>query len=139
MLFRSNEGFWARSGSDFTARLDECGVVTSRLGSPNSQISDESTELLDQMNGLEAITMNAFPNPFSSVVKFGVFLPEDQQVKFAIYDMFGKQIATLADRELAAGKYVFDFNALNVSAGIYNAVLQTETKQLVQRIVRSED
>ena len=133
-----NAGFWARSGSDFTAFLETCNAVTSRLGLLSTQ-EENTTELLNDIEEGYTVTMNAYPNPFSSLVKFGLYLPQDDHVKFSIYNMFGKEIAVLAERELAAGKYVFNFNSSNHNAGIYNVVLITSEKQMVKRIVKARE
>ena len=61
-----------------------------------------------------------YPNPFNPVtnIKFG--LPKGSFVTLKIYDMLGKEVASLINNtNLAAGNYTYDFNAVNVPSGIY--------------------
>ncbi|NOS84609.1 MAG: T9SS type A sorting domain-containing protein [Ignavibacteria bacterium] len=61
-----------------------------------------------------------YPNPFNPVtnIKFG--LPKGSFVTLKIYDMLGKEVASLINNlNMAAGNYTYDFNAVNVPSGIY--------------------
>lgn len=60
-----------------------------------------------------------FPNPFnpSTQIKFSV--PQTSDVKVLITDLLGREVATLVNDNLAAGNYSVDFNASNLSSGIY--------------------
>ena len=61
-----------------------------------------------------------YPNPFNPVtnIKFG--LPKGSFVSLKIYDMLGREVASLINNmNLAAGNYTYDFNAVNVPSGIY--------------------
>lgn len=61
-----------------------------------------------------------YPNPFNPVtnIKFG--LPKGSFVTLKIYDMLGKEVASLINNmNMAAGNYTYDFNAINVPSGIY--------------------
>jgi len=77
-----------------------------------------------QQNGSEVpqvYTLNQnYPNPFNPVtnIKFG--LPKGSFVTLKVYDMLGKEVASLVNNlNLAAGNYTYDFNAVNVPSGIY--------------------
>lgn len=61
-----------------------------------------------------------YPNPFNPVtnIKFG--LPKGSFVTLKIYDMLGREVASLINNmNMAAGNYTYDFNAMNVPSGIY--------------------
>ncbi|MBE2226134.1 MAG: T9SS type A sorting domain-containing protein [Ignavibacteria bacterium] len=61
-----------------------------------------------------------YPNPFNPVtnIKFG--LPKGSFVTLKVYDMLGKEVASLVNNlNLAAGNYTYDFNAVNIPSGIY--------------------
>ena len=61
-----------------------------------------------------------YPNPFNPVtnIKFG--LPKSSFVTLKIYDILGREVAVLVNNlNIAAGNYVYDFNAANVPSGIY--------------------
>ncbi len=60
-----------------------------------------------------------FPNPFnpSTTIKFG--LPEASNVTLKIFDMLGREVATLVNQELSAGSHSYKFNGENYSSGMY--------------------
>ncbi len=80
-----------------------------------------------------------FPNPFnpSTTIKFTVpksANPSDR-VTLKVYDMLGKDIATLVNEDLSAGTYQFEWNAANLASGVYFYRLTsgafTETKKMI--------
>lgn len=62
-----------------------------------------------------------YPNPFNSQTKidYEIFLPG--HLSLIVYDILGREIATILNEEKAAGKYTIDFNASNydIPSGIY--------------------
>ncbi len=60
-----------------------------------------------------------YPNPFnpSTVIRFN--LPEKSFATLKVYDILGKQVAELVNGNLSAGEYKIDFNASELSAGVY--------------------
>lgn len=52
-------------------------------------------------------------------------LPQDGDVKMTVYDNSGKTVATILNGFNAAGYYTVDFNASNLSSGIYFYKLAT--------------
>jgi len=60
-----------------------------------------------------------YPNPFnpSTKIKFSIKVPGNVTLK--IYDVLGREIATLINNEYQAGSYSIDFNASGLSSGIY--------------------
>jgi hypothetical protein len=62
---------------------------------------------------------NNFPNPFnpSSTIKYD--LPQDVKVTLKVYDMLGREVATLVDIKQVAGTHTVEFNAAKFSSGVY--------------------
>ncbi len=60
-----------------------------------------------------------YPNPFNPITTIEFDIPEKSTVKIKIYDILGREITTLIDKELDAGKYKENFNANNLASGIY--------------------
>jgi len=67
-----------------------------------------------------------YPNPFnpSTVIKYNV--PQTAHVKITIFDMLGREIATLVNEEKSAGTYKVTFNASNLSSGVYFYRIQAD-------------
>ena len=60
-----------------------------------------------------------YPNPFNPTTVIQYSIPEVTNVKLTVYDMLGREIKTLVNREQSAGVYNVEFNAANFSSGVY--------------------
>jgi endoglucanase len=76
-----------------------------------------------------------YPNPFNPSTTISFSLPSKSIVSLKVFDLAGKEVASIVSQELSAGKYSRQWNAANMSSGIYFYQLQagtyTETKKLV--------
>jgi hypothetical protein len=84
-----------------------------------------------------------YPNPFNPSTKIKYNIPsviasgttQSQFVSLKVYDVLGNEVATLVNEEKPAGSYEVEFNAANLSSGIYFYKLQTgafvETKKMI--------
>lgn len=75
-----------------------------------------------------------FPNPFNPVTKFNYELPQDLNVSMKIYDMTGREVATLVNELQTAGYHTAEFNASNLSSGLYFAKLVAGNFTAVKKI-----
>ena len=61
-----------------------------------------------------------YPNPFNPMTKIDFQLPMDGKVSLKIYDITGREIATLVNNEFKkADYYTVMFNGSNLSSGVY--------------------
>jgi subtilisin-like proprotein convertase family protein len=60
-----------------------------------------------------------YPNPFNPVTNITFSIPSKNIVKLKVFDMLGKEIAVLINKEMNAGSYDIDFNGSKLSSGIY--------------------
>ncbi|MDP4195669.1 MAG: Ig-like domain-containing protein [Bacteroidota bacterium] len=60
-----------------------------------------------------------YPNPFNPSTTISYQLPQSSFVTLKIYDILGKEVATLVNENQAAGKYNINFNANSLTSGIY--------------------
>ena len=76
-----------------------------------------------------------YPNPFNPTTTISFGLPVKSYVSLKIFDYLGREIAIIVSEEMLAGSYSKQWNASNMSSGIYFYRLQagsfTETKKLV--------
>jgi photosystem II stability/assembly factor-like uncharacterized protein len=79
--------------------------------------------------------MQNYPNPFNPTTGIAFSLPSKSFVSLKIFDVIGREIATVVSEELPAGDYSRQWNATNLPSGIYFYRLQagtfTETRKLV--------
>ena len=76
-----------------------------------------------------------YPNPFNPTTTIPFSIPSNSYVSLKIYDLLGREIATIVSEEMPAGSYSRQWNASELSSGIYFYRIQAgnfiETKKLV--------
>lgn len=76
-----------------------------------------------------------YPNPFNPSTVINYSISENAHVVMKVYDALGSEAATLVNEEKPAGEYNVNFNAANLSSGIYFYVLKagsfTGTKKML--------
>jgi hypothetical protein len=60
-----------------------------------------------------------YPNPFNSNTKIKYKLPSDSHVHLKVYDLVGREVKDLVNKQQSAGAYEVNFNASNLSSGVY--------------------
>jgi hypothetical protein len=60
-----------------------------------------------------------YPNPFNPVTKISFAIPKNNFVTLKIYDISGREVATLINKEMTAGEYEATFDATKLSSGVY--------------------
>ena len=65
-----------------------------------------------------------YPNPFNSKTKIVYRLENDAFVTINVYDVFGKKVSTLVNRNQSSGEHEVTFNGENLSTGVYFYVFQ---------------
>jgi len=75
------------------------------------------------------------PNPFNSQTKLKIDVPKKGMVSVKVYDMLGREVATLVNSSMEPGTYEANYNASNLSSGVYfyrmNAYDFTDAKRMV--------
>ncbi len=76
-----------------------------------------------------------YPNPFNPETNIRFGLPKFSFVKLAVYDLLGREVASLVNEQLKPGSYEVDWNSLNYPSGVYYYRLHTEgyseTKKMI--------
>lgn len=76
-----------------------------------------------------------YPNPFNPTTKIKFEVSKLSKVKLIIYDVLGREIATLVNEQLKPGFYEIEWNGTKYASGIYFYKLITkdftETKKMV--------
>jgi len=107
------------------ARFDNVELVHAGTSVIESETSSPSSLILH----------SAYPNPFNSSTVIFFSLPSKSYVLLKVFDMMGREVATLVNEKLAAGNHFRQWNASNISSGVYFYRLQsgsvTETRKLV--------
>jgi hypothetical protein len=60
-----------------------------------------------------------YPNPFNPSTRIDYSVPQASKVSLKIYDMLGREVASLVDEYKEIGTYTVTFDASNLAGGIY--------------------
>jgi hypothetical protein len=76
-----------------------------------------------------------YPNPFNPSTKIDFVIPEAGFVIIKVYDILGREVASLINKEMKTGSYTVDFDASALSTGVYFYKLSsgsfTDTKKMI--------
>lgn len=75
-------------------------------------------QLNNNIPGNFSLSQN-YPNPFNPVTKINFSIPEGNNVKIDIYDALGRLVDELVSRYFPGGNYSVDFDASELSGGVY--------------------
>jgi hypothetical protein len=76
-----------------------------------------------------------FPNPFNPTTTIKYDVPKNTFVKIKVYDVTGKQVADLVNKEVEAGSYEVNWNGIENASGIYFYRIETKDYTKVLRMV----
>jgi photosystem II stability/assembly factor-like uncharacterized protein len=104
-------------------------LFTSNGGQPLVQISNNN-ELIPNTYQL----FQNYPNPFNSQTRIDFEILNRAFVNITVYDLRGKEVQSLVNDEKTTGRYSVNFNAQNISSGIYFTRMSVNGKS--QKIIK---
>jgi len=76
-----------------------------------------------------------YPNPFNPTTKLSFVIGHSSFASLKVYDVLGREVATIVDGFFSAGRYTRTFDASRLASGVYFYRLTTPaftaTKQMV--------
>ncbi len=69
---------------------------------------------------------NNYPNPFNPTTKIRYQLPRASNVSLKVFDILGREAATLVDEKQNQGTYIVEIHAANLASGVYFYRLQAD-------------
>ncbi len=117
-----NTTSYSKDSDVYFLKIAEQGGVTGIL--PGIQTVPESFELSQN-----------YPNPFNSQTIIQYVLKSNSFVTLKIYDVLGREVATIIDGQQAAGIHVVHFDANKLATGIYYYRLSTAQFSRVRKML----
>lgn len=105
------------SGKYFVKGSNDYMTKLNRLIKKNFGVEEENTTkgFLPE----EFTLMQNYPNPFNPITMIEYKIPMDTWVELKVYDILGREVKTMVDKFQAAGKYFVEFDASDLSSGVY--------------------
>jgi len=125
--------------------------ITNLWADPSIKLKYDITTSVEEDNVIptEFVLFQNYPNPFNPSTKIKFTIPttplnpspyqgegnRERFITLIVYDVLGKEVATLVNEERPAGNYEVEFNAANMPSGVYFYQLQAgsfaETKKMI--------
>lgn len=104
------------------------GVISYSIweDSSNGYLNLFAVKRIDPISGIKEgnsvdnfTLLQNYPNPFNPITRIQYSVAGYQNVNLSVYDVLGRNIATLVNEQKQPGSYFVDFNANNLASGIY--------------------
>ncbi|MGB5896471.1 MAG: T9SS type A sorting domain-containing protein, partial [Ignavibacteriaceae bacterium] len=82
-------------------------------------VIDNTTEVEDVDQPASFRLYQNYPNPFNPTTKITYSIPQRSLVLLKVYDVLGNEVATLVDEVKPVGEYEIEFEASELTSGIY--------------------
>ena len=141
-----NDARWNRIGNYTFSQDTLQRIFVSDAGSTGTYVVADAIKLIsydpateikseDEMLPDNIVLYPNFPNPFNPVTNIKYSVPNSVKVEIKIFDMLGREIQTLVDKEKSSGIHELNWNASKLSSGIYycrmKAGIFTRTSKMI--------
>ena len=76
-----------------------------------------------------------YPNPFNPSTRINFELPKAGFTTLSVYDILGRKVEILLNKELSEGRYSINFNASKLPSGVYIYILQSRGAMIVKKMM----
>lgn len=119
----NSSGCTLTGGSAQVNRPNVCFTIPDEIKNQSGNIPD-----------IYALHQN-YPNPFNPITRIDYDISKTGFVSLKVYDVLGREVRTLVNEEKVAGSYSVDFNAIDLTSGVYFYRLEADGFSDVKKMV----
>jgi beta-glucanase (GH16 family) len=125
--------FTVKQSCTLTATFtNSCGANSSQ----NFHIIVNPTDVKEKtISQNKFILSQNYPNPFNPGTEIKYTIPRRGFVTIKIFNLLGKEIAVLVNKEQNAGEYTTKFNAINLPSGVYLYRIQAGNYSFTKKMI----
>lgn len=114
------------AGRYFAGQIDEAMIYNVVLTDEQiKQLYDVKSGVMQERTLANKFTLQQnYPNPFNPATTISYTIPANLPVTLKVYDILGKEMATLVDEQQSIGSHTVSFDASALPSGIYVNKLQ---------------
>ena len=104
--------------------------IRARFAVPTAVAVDEAAEVPEQI-----VLYPNFPNPFNPTTSIRYALPQATEVRLAVYDVLGRQVAVLAEGMKPPGEHRVEVDAGRWASGLYFYTIEAAGQKQTQHMM----
>jgi hypothetical protein len=102
---------------------------------PGEIVIRPATAIDEKATPQEFALLRNYPNPFNAQTLIQYNLPGESEVNLSIFDILGRQVATLTDGDQDAGPHQVTWNAADCPSGVYFYRLKANENIVTKRML----
>jgi hypothetical protein len=133
-----NSGLPNKNIPSFLINTDGFGFVISNSKVYRTSLTISAITYLEDQNfniPIEFKLLQNYPNPFNPTTTIKIVIPKSSFVSIKVYDLLGREVATLVNEEKPAGNYEAEFDGSDLSSGIYFYHLQADEFSVTKKMI----
>ncbi len=134
-IFRMENDQWIYIGGTIDRKTKTIMVETDRLGEFSLQSGEfKPAESSDAVPEKYNLAQN-YPNPFNPTTTIAFDLPKAGQVTIKVFDILGKEVATLANAYREAGSHSLVFDGKELGTGVYFYTIHANAFSMTRKMM----
>ncbi|MEF8865162.1 MAG: VWA domain-containing protein [Salinibacter sp.] len=124
------------TGQSYDLRARQA-VTLQRVDSTSLQLAvGDASFIEDKRQSVvpDEVVLTSYPNPFRRQATVEYALPEEKDVRLAVYDVLGRRVAVLEDGSKQAGRHRVTLSSDGLASGVYFGRLEVGEQTVTQKI-----
>jgi hypothetical protein len=110
----SADSFITKTVNNISAVKDSASLLNVQLERNLTSVESGSNSIISKYS----LSQN-YPNPFNPSTTIKYQLPQSGKVSLIVYDLLGREVASLVNNFKSAGTYEITFNSFSLPSGVY--------------------